>query len=221
MAAGSRVNSGSTKNGLSDLMMKCTPVCRNVDARHLVDELVDLGDHHAVLECGRLDHSRRVFGVRAGVEVAFAIGAHRGDQRDLRGEIDEVSSEQLEVGMNRTQLDLAAEQHARDACRLRTGIPAERRRTAPCAAGSPWRGRREQCAAEQVGLLLVVAFEANPIAGLNDGFHQARRVTSLDDLSFRQPRAGLDAGVARCAAALPIGRGSGLGVDGRQHLEIS
>ena len=75
-----------------------------------------------VLERRRLDDRRRVFGVRAGVEVSVAIGADRGDQRDVRGKVDEVAGEQLEIGMNRAQLDLAAEQHARDARRLRTGI---------------------------------------------------------------------------------------------------
>ena len=59
------------------------PVAGDVDARHLVDDLVDLGDDDAVLEGGRLDDGRRVLGVRAGVEIAVAVGADRGDQRDV------------------------------------------------------------------------------------------------------------------------------------------
>jgi len=58
---------------------------RNVDARHPVDDFINLGDHDTVLERRRLDDRRRVLGVRAGVEVAIAIGADRGDQRDVRG----------------------------------------------------------------------------------------------------------------------------------------
>ena len=105
--------------GLDDEMHA---VGRDVDARHLVDDLVDLGDHDTVLERGRLDDGRRVLGVRAGIEVAVAVGADRGDQRDVRRQVDEVAGEQLEIGVDRAELDLAAEQHARDARRLRTGI---------------------------------------------------------------------------------------------------
>ena len=76
----------------------------------------------AVLERGRLDDGRRVLGVRAGIEIAVAVGADGGDQRDVRRKIDEVAGEQLEIGVNGAELDLAAEQHARDARRLRTGI---------------------------------------------------------------------------------------------------
>ncbi len=35
------------------------PVARHVDARHLVDQFVHLGDDDALLEGGRLDHHRR------------------------------------------------------------------------------------------------------------------------------------------------------------------
>ena len=59
------------------------PVAGNVDARHLVDDLVHLGDDEAVLEGGRLDDGRRVLGVGAGIEIAVAVGADRGDQRDV------------------------------------------------------------------------------------------------------------------------------------------
>ena len=86
------------------------PVARDVDPRHLVDDLVDLRDDDAVLEGCRLDDGRRVLGVRTGVEVAVAVGADRGDQRDVRREVDELAREQLEIGVNGAELDLAAEQ---------------------------------------------------------------------------------------------------------------
>ena len=57
-------------------------IAGNVDARNPVDDLVDLRDDDAALEGGRLDHRRRVLGVRARVEIAVAVGADRGDQRD-------------------------------------------------------------------------------------------------------------------------------------------
>ena len=59
------------------------------------------------LEGGRLDDGRRVLGVRAGIEIAVAVGADGGDQRDVRRQIDEVAGEQLEIGMNGAELDLA------------------------------------------------------------------------------------------------------------------
>ena len=102
--------------GLDDEM---DPIRRDVDPRNGVDDLVDLCDHDAVLERRRLDHGRSVLGVRAGVEISLAVGADGGDQRDVRREVDEVAGKQFEIGMNRAQLDLAAEQHARDARRLR------------------------------------------------------------------------------------------------------
>ncbi len=83
MAAGSRVNSGSTKNGLSGSTTKWTRSPGMSTRGTLVDDLADLRDDDAVLERGRLDHGRRVLGVGAGIEVAVAVGAHGGDQRDV------------------------------------------------------------------------------------------------------------------------------------------
>ena len=48
MRAGSRVNSGSTKNGLSALTMKWTRSAGMSTRGHLVDDLVDLRDDDAV-----------------------------------------------------------------------------------------------------------------------------------------------------------------------------
>ena len=82
---------------------------------------------------------------------------------------------------------------------------------------------RQQRAAEQIRLLLVVALQANPVARPNDGFHQPRRVAGLDDLAARQPGASFDAGIARLAVTLP-GRHwpvRAIGVRGHQHVEIS
>ena len=68
---------------------------------------------------------------------------------------------------------------------------------------------REQRAAEQIRLLLVVAFEANPVARPNDGLQQPRDVARLDDLAARQPgsrprggRRVLRADAARSSLAL-------------------
>ena len=82
---------------------------------------------------------------------------------------------------------------------------------------------RQQRPAKQIGLLLVVAFQTNPIARPNDGFHQPRRVAGLDDLAARQPGAGFDAVIARFAVSSPGRHGPVLdiGVRGYRHVEAS
>ncbi len=240
MAAGSRVNKRLDEERLFRLDDEMHAIRRDVDARHLVDDFIDLGDHDTVLERSRLDDGRRVFGIRAGVEVSVAIGADRGDQRDVRGEVDEVAGEQLEIGMNRAEFDLAAEQHARDARRLRTGIGVVQllrdaaieqvemlrqhdARLHHVQVVHPGKIDRKQRAAEQIRLLLVIAFQAHPVAGPNDGFHQPRGIARFHDLAARQPGAGLDAGIARLAVALPCRHRTvpGFCAHGHQHVEIS
>ena len=127
----------------------------------------------------------------------------------LRREVDEVAGEQLEIGVDRAELDLAAEQHARDARRLRAGIGiVEPLRDAALEQVEMLRQHDarlhhvqivdlgeidgEKRGGEQIRLLLVVALQADPIARPNDGFQQARRVARLDDLALRQPGAGLE-----------------------------
>jgi hypothetical protein len=97
-------------------------VARNVDAWYFVHDLVDLCDDHAIFESGCLNDSRRVFRVGPGVEIAVPVRAVRRDQGDMRRQVDEVAAEQLQIGVNRPQLDFAAEQHLGDAPRLRTGV---------------------------------------------------------------------------------------------------
>ena len=150
--------------GLVRLDDEVHQVAGDIDARHLVDDLVHLRDDEAALEARRLDDRRRVFGIGAGIEIAVLVGADRGDQRHLRREVDEVAGEELQIGMDGAKLDLAAEQHARDARRLRAGIgiveprarcPSRRRRgaraarrpTAPCADRGPCAGSRSASAA--------------------------------------------------------------------------
>ncbi|MGY4159665.1 hypothetical protein ACVINW_005507 [Bradyrhizobium sp. USDA 4461] len=155
-------------------------VAGDIDPRHLVDDLGDLGHDEAVLVAGRLDHRRCVFGVRPGIEVAVLVGADGCDQRDVRRQIDEVAREQLEIGMDGAELDLAAEQHPRHARRLRARIgEVEPPRDALLEDVEVGRqhharlhhveiadlGRVQVCErrGEDVGLLLVVTLEAHPI----------------------------------------------------------
>ncbi|MGY4455572.1 hypothetical protein ACVWZR_010232 [Bradyrhizobium sp. i1.3.1] len=195
-------------------------VRRDIDPRNRLDDLVDLGDHDAVLERRCLHHGGRVLGVRAGVEVAVTVGADGGDQGDVRGEIDEVAREQFEIGVNCSQLDLAAEQHARDARRLRPGIGIVEPLRDPAVEQVQMFGQndarlhhvqivdlgqidRQQRAAQEIRLLLVVAFEANPVARPDHGLQQARCVGCFHDLAVGQAGTGRNAGIARGAVVLP------------------
>ncbi len=199
------------------------PVGRDVDARHLVDDLVHLGDDDAVLEGGGLHDGRRVLGVRPGIEISLPVGTDRGDQRDVRREVDEIAGEQFEIGVHRTELDLATEQHGRDARRLRSRIGevellGDARVEQVEMFGQDDAGLHhvqvvhlgavdgDQRGAERVRLLLVVAFQADPVARPQDGLQQARGVARRDDLALREFRAGLEAGLARVTALLPIRR---------------
>ena len=62
---------------------------------------------------------------------------------------------------------------------------------------------RQQRADEQVGLLLVVALQADPVARPDHGLHQRSGVASLDELALGQLRSGLQPGGSRLAALLP------------------
>ena len=97
-------------------------IAGNVDPWHLVHNLVDLRDDHAIFEGGCLNDRRRIFRVGSGIEIAVPVRADRRDQGDMRRQVDEVAGEQLQIGVNRPQLDFATEQHPGDARRLRTRV---------------------------------------------------------------------------------------------------
>jgi hypothetical protein len=65
------------------------PGSRNIDARKLVHNLIDLHDHDAIVEGPSLDNDGGVFGVRARVEISFSIRLFRAYQDDIWNQIDE------------------------------------------------------------------------------------------------------------------------------------
>ena len=85
-----------------------------------IDALVDLRDHDAAAERGRLDDRRGVLGVRAGVEIALGIGRLRRDQAHLRRQVDEVACEEFEVGVDRADLHAAGRDELREPAALRS-----------------------------------------------------------------------------------------------------
>src|SRR5271154_216350 len=93
-----------------------------VDAGHLVDDFIHLGDDDARFEGGRLDDCRSVLSIGAGVEIAVAVGLPSDDQRDVWRQVHKVAGEQLDIGMDGAELDLAGVQCARDRGALRARI---------------------------------------------------------------------------------------------------
>ena len=97
------------------------PARRDVHARQLVDDLVDLDDDDAVAEGGRLDQRRGVFGAGAGVDVAVAIGLEAGDQRDVGDQVHQEARVEFDVGVDGADFQQAVLEQLADAQALRTG----------------------------------------------------------------------------------------------------
>ena len=95
------------------------PVARDIDPRQRLAQLVDLGNHDAALEGGRLDDHRRVLGIGAGIKVAGGIGGLGRHQADARRQIDEVAAEQFQIGVDRADRDAAGARQIGEPARLR------------------------------------------------------------------------------------------------------
>ncbi len=178
------------------------PVARYVDARQARDELVHLRDDDPVLERRRLDDDRRVFGIGTGVQVALRVSGIRGDQGHPRRQVDVVATEELEIRVDRADIDPARGDEPCEAHRLRSregkieprgdalleDIEMLRKRDNGLHEVQPMHGgwiERGQRRGEEVGLLLVVALEADAIAGCNDGAQQVAYRAGLDDLALQ------------------------------------
>ena len=121
ISLGSRVNKGSTCEGAVRRDDDVDPGRRDVHARQLVHDFVDLHDDHPVVEGRRLDDGRRVLGIRAGVEVALAVGLLGTDQRHVGHQVDEHPRVQLDIGVNGADFELAVFEELCQAHALRTG----------------------------------------------------------------------------------------------------
>jgi len=185
------------------------PRGRNVDARQLVDDFIDLGDHDAVAEGGRFDDGRRVFGVRPGVQIAFAVGLHRAHQRHLRREVDEHACIQFDVGVDGADFELAVFEQLRHAQRLRAGegkveffgdAGLEDAQMFGAADGRDQQvqvvhlGRVDlgQRARQEVGLFLVIAFERNAVARPDQHLQGIGDLGRIEKFSLAEGDGGLD-----------------------------
>ncbi len=197
------------------------PVGGDVHARQRVHDRVDLGDDDAALERGGLGDHRRILGVRPGVEIAVAVGGLRGDQRHARGQIDEVAAEQFQVGMDRADLDALVGDQPRQAQRLRPGegkiqalrdaafehVQVRRQRQHRLQQVQPVHPRRidlGEALREEIGLFLVVAFQAHAVARLDHRLQQRHRVLGLHQAPARQPGGALKALPAVVGERVPV-----------------
>jgi hypothetical protein len=168
-------------------------VARNVHARQLVHNLIDLGDDNACLESGRFDDRRRVLRIRTHVQITLAIGAAGHAQCNVGGEVDEIAGEQLDVGVDRAELDLSRLQDARHCVALRTRKGKVKLLCNALLEEVDVLGQHDaglhdvqvvqhfrigfgQTGSQKVRLLLVVAFEADTIFGPDHRLEQRGRV---------------------------------------------
>ncbi|MNQ17965.1 hypothetical protein D3C85_309960 [compost metagenome] len=100
------------------------PRRRDVDARQfadVVDQLVDLDDDDAVAERRRFDQCRRVFGARAGIDIAGAVGHEPGGEHDIGDQVHHQSGVEFDVGVDRADFQQAVFKQLADAQALGAG----------------------------------------------------------------------------------------------------
>ena len=178
-------------------------VGRDVDARERVHDLVDLREHDAVGNCRRLDNRWRVLGIRREKQIPLPVGLHRGDERHARRQIHVIPGVKLVVGVDRPDRKFPLGQQLRDRLALRPGIAevhladqaflkqldVRRQREArhhEVDVAEVFFGERRQLVGQKIRLLLVVALEAENVAGLDDALENLRRGFRGNKLSFRE-----------------------------------
>jgi hypothetical protein len=97
------------------------PRRRNVDARQLVHDLVDLDNDDSIVKRGRLDDHRRVLGIRARVNVALLVTLLGTHQHDIRRKIHEQPGVELDIGMNSSNGEFSILEQLRQPQALRAG----------------------------------------------------------------------------------------------------
>ena len=197
MAAGSRVDD------------EVDLVGRNVDARQLVDDLVHLGEHDAVGKGRRLDNRGRLLGIGGEEQVALAIGLRGGDQRDPRRQVDVVARVEFVVGVDGADRELLRLDQVGDGAALRAGVAEVdlldhalleeldmgRQRDAghhEMDVAQVLLFQRGELVSEEVRLLLVVAFEAEDVARLDDAPEDLGHLVGAHELAAGQLAHALD-----------------------------
>ena len=176
------------------------PVARHVDARHAVDDTVDLRNQDAGLERRGLDNSRRILGVDARIEIAVSVGCVSCDEAHVRREIAEITTVKFKVGMDRTDLDAPFFHKAGNPHALRTRITKVQFFSEAILEDIEMRWQRDvglhdmqavdflrrtarKLTSQEIGMLLIVAFYANTVAGFDHGLHESNRILTWHDLA--------------------------------------
>ena len=202
------------------------PRTGNVHARQvarIVDDLVYLGDHDAIVEGGRFHQCRRVFGAGAGVQVALAVGHVAGHQHHVGRQVHVQPRIQFHVRVQGAHLQHAVLQQLRDAQALGAG-KGEIELVGDAALEQVEVLRQAYArhdhvqfidlvgvqlhhgAGQEVGLFLVVPFEDHAVAagdqqreGVDDG-------VGADDRAVAEVAHGLEAAALFLASRVPLAR---------------
>ena len=200
------------------------PGAGDIHARQVgraVDDLVDLGDHDAVAERGGFHQRRRILGARARVQVAVAVGLVAGRQYDVRRQVDIEPRIQLDIGVDGAYFQQPVFQELRDPHALGAGIgkvelagdaaleqvqvlhPAHARddHVQVMQARRIGLGQRPR---QEIGLLLVVAFQHHAVAGGGNGFEESHDVAGGHHLARGDLRAQVLAAPLLGAARVPL-----------------
>ncbi len=178
------------------------PVARNVDARQALDGLVHLGDDDPTAKGRRLHERRRVLGIRAGIKVTLPVGLVRDHERHVWRQIDHHAGIELEIGVNRADLEPAGFDQLGELPALRAGereiepvrdptledcevIGQRQYRLDHMEAVRARRIRLCQRGSKQIGLLLIVALDRHAAARLDDRLEQLRRPFGRADFRAR------------------------------------
>ena len=94
---------------------------RNIDARKLVDDFVDLHDDDPIVKRRGFDNDRGVLGIGSRVEVAVLVRLLGADENDVGHQIHEQPSVELDVGMDGADREFSVLEKLRKPQALRSG----------------------------------------------------------------------------------------------------
>jgi len=174
---------------------KIHPTGGDVDAGQIADvihQLVDLHDHDAIAERGGFDQRRSIFGAGAGVDISGTVGHETGGQYNVGDQVHHQPCIELDVSVDSTDFQQAVFEQLADAQGLGAGegkvqLARDALFKQIQVLGPPDAGHDHvqivelgrvglgQGAREEVGLLLVVAFQHHAVAG------EDQRLKRFDD----------------------------------------
>ena len=162
--------------------------------------MVDLNDNDAVAERRRFDQRRGIFGARAGVDVAGAVGHETGREHDVGDQVHHEAGIEFDVGVDGADFEQAVFEQLADAQALGAGegevelagdatfeqikmlgaADAGHDHVQIVQLGRVGLGQR---ARKEIRLLLVVALQHHTVAGMDQRFQRG------DDFVAGQHRA--------------------------------